>query len=74
MTNIVFPLFYVFRKRAKKCDENLVAALEKAKLLEAGHEFLNALREVDYDNNALISMDEFKAAFEKVRYMFPGYP
>ena len=43
----------------------MVAALEKAKLLEAGHAFLNALREVDYDNKALISVDEFKAAFEK---------
>ena len=59
-----------FRKRAKKCDENLVNALEKAKLLEAGHCFLTALREVDYDNNALISMEEFKHAFEKVGGIF----
>ena len=69
--NIVFSLS--FRKRGKKCDENLVAALEKAKLCEAGHEFLNALREVDDDKNTLISMEEFKAAFEKVNRSSLGH-
>ncbi len=42
-------------------------ALKNNKLMEAGRVFLQVMREVDYDNNQLISRDEFKLLLEKVK-------
>ena len=41
-------------------------------MVQAGKRFLQALRAVDVDKNAQISLDEFKVAFQKVN-IFSAY-
>ena len=56
------------RRRGKKCDVILARNLERDEVIQAGRRFLQAVREVDEDRDARVSLAEFKQAFAKVSH------